>query len=334
MQKHLRGVEVKDADKGEVSAVFSTYNVVDKDGDVTLPGAIANGTEVVISAYGHGSWDGLLPVGKGVIRTTEKEAILHGQFFMSTAAGKETFATVKALGPLAEWSYSLQDVTAKTGEFEGQPVRFLEKIASIKEVSPVLEGAGINTRTLDVKGTDGRAARGVIGVEPLIGVDALRKAHAWVDPAGDPESRASYAFGHHQADGSVDLRACIRGIAQLNGAKGAPAIPEVDREGVYAHLAEHLEDADHNAPELCKSGGGLSFTAELAVALVNVESALDRAGEVLALRAGKKRGLSDESVQIVEWIKDALMKARDVLDTPHDAIAREFLRFIQEGESA
>lgn len=155
MLKTISGVTVKDAAKGQVSAVFSTFNVVDKDGDLTLPGAIKDGTEVVISSYGHGShayMGGLLPVGKGVIRTTDEEAILDGQFFLNTAAGRDTFEVVKELGPLQEWSYSLQNVTRKTEERDGQVVNILEQIGLIKEVSPVLMGAGVNTRTLVAKG--------------------------------------------------------------------------------------------------------------------------------------------------------------------------------------
>lgn len=154
MQKTFTGLTVKAADKGEVSAVFSTFNVVDHDGDVTLPGAIKDGTEVVISAYGHSSHWEKLPVGKGVIRTTDTEAILEGLFFMDTTHGRDTFNTVKGLGPLGEWSYSLQDVSSKSGEIDGQPVTYLESIGKIKEVSPVLMGAGINTRTLGTKGAD------------------------------------------------------------------------------------------------------------------------------------------------------------------------------------
>lgn len=152
MLKTFSGVTVKAADKGEVEAVFSTFNVVDHDGDVTLPGAIKDGTEVVISAYGHESHWGALPAGKGIIRTTDTEAILEGQFFLDTTQGRDTFNTVKGLGPLQEWSYSLQDVTSKSGQFNGQDVRFLESIDRIKEVSPVLQGAGIGTRTLAAKG--------------------------------------------------------------------------------------------------------------------------------------------------------------------------------------
>ena len=35
---------------------------------MTLKGAFTTGQAVVVSAYGHGSWEGKLPVGKGVIR--------------------------------------------------------------------------------------------------------------------------------------------------------------------------------------------------------------------------------------------------------------------------
>lgn len=49
----------------------------------------------------------------------------------------------------------------------------------------------------------------------------------------------------------------------------------------------------------------------------------------MALRSAKGKGLSSEASLLVEWIKDALRKAQDVLDTPHDALAREYLRHIQ-----
>lgn len=146
--KALQGVEVKDA--GEVQAVFSTFNVIDSDGDVTLPGAFTDGQQVRISSYGHGSWQGSLPVGRGVIRQTAGEAILEGQFFMDTAAGKETFATIKALSDLQEWSYGYDVVEAETGQFDGQDVQFLRKL-SVIEVSPVLQAAGVATRTVAVK---------------------------------------------------------------------------------------------------------------------------------------------------------------------------------------
>src|ERR1700754_1646394 len=98
LKKTLGNVQIKDADKGLVSAVFSTFDVIDSDMDVTPPGAFDDGAEWIISAYGHKSWNGVLPVGKGVVHSTDTEAVLEGQFFMDTEGGVETFKVVKALG--------------------------------------------------------------------------------------------------------------------------------------------------------------------------------------------------------------------------------------------
>lgn len=150
--KSFTNVEVKSASKGTVSAVFATFWHLDLDGDVTEPTAIKDGAEVVISAYGHQSHYGALPVGRGKIRTTPTQAILEGQFFMSTEAGRDTFETVKELADLGEWSYSLHDVVSERGTWQGQPANFLKSIR-VKEVSPVLLGAAGPgaTRTLAAK---------------------------------------------------------------------------------------------------------------------------------------------------------------------------------------
>jgi hypothetical protein len=150
-KKALGRVTVKDAAQGLVTAVFSTFNVVDADGDVTLPGAFDDGAEWMISAYGHKSWDGALPVGKGVVHATDTEATMEGQFFLDTVGGQETFKVVKAMGDLQEWSYSCQSDKFSYGEFDGKQVRFLEHIVPGGEVSPVIKGAGVGTRTLAVK---------------------------------------------------------------------------------------------------------------------------------------------------------------------------------------
>jgi hypothetical protein len=157
-RKQLSRVEIKDAAKGDVSAVFSTFNVRDSDGDVTLPGAFEEGAPVVISSYNHTSWGGNRPVGKGKIRTTKSEAILDGRFFMDTVDGRETFEVVKGLAEssLGEWSYGFDIEEAESGTFDGDEVQFLKRL-KVFEVSPVLRGAGINTRTLAVKALTGPA---------------------------------------------------------------------------------------------------------------------------------------------------------------------------------
>lgn len=151
--KSLTRIEVKDADKGEISAVFATIGVVDSDGDVTVKGAFETGAKVRISAYGHKSWEGALPVGKGTIREVGKEALFEGRLFLDTVAGRDTFTVIKELGEdgLQEFSYGYDPVKFAYGEHDGQQVRFLEEL-KVHEVSPVLLGAGVGTRLLTAKG--------------------------------------------------------------------------------------------------------------------------------------------------------------------------------------
>lgn len=138
----------KDGEPGEFTAVFSTLNVVDHDGDVTRPGAFQDGQAVRIAYWGH-RWNDL-PVGKGVIHSDEERAWVDGRFFMDTEAGLETYKTVKNLGGLQEWSYGFDIEDSEPGKLEDEEVRFLNALI-VHEVSPVLLGAGMGTHTVDIK---------------------------------------------------------------------------------------------------------------------------------------------------------------------------------------
>lgn len=372
--KTLRGVEIKDESKGEVTAVFATLGVRDHDGDFTREGAFTDGAPVRISAYGHKSWDGLLPVGKGVIRLKGKKAILEGQFFMNTTHGRDTFETVKELSEagLQEWSYGFDINEFSFGEEKGQQVRYLDRV-TVHEVSPVLLGAGIGTRTLSAKGRDladagytpesvkaavqaqdwslleavlGRAPvaapavkRGIPahetevvsrawdgdGTVAALAEDArpsqLRSVFAWVDPDGDPEVKSTYKFPHHHGvGGPANIRACLAGIAVLNGARGGADIPEADRKAVYSHLAAHLRDADREPPELRDRGAGPSkgqtLNEELVEALAYVSGAIESASRVAALRAEKGKTLSRGNTELLGWIGDDLKRLDALLTTP------------------
>jgi hypothetical protein len=373
--KALQRVEIKNAAKGEVSAVFATLNVVDDDDDVTPNGAFEDGAEVIISSYQHTSWGGALPVGKGTIRETKSEAVLDGQFFMDTQVGRDTFTVVKQLGARQQWSYGYDVLDSDRGTFDGRDVRFLKRL-KVHEVSPVLVGSGVNTRTLAVKalmegGYDAHEATRLVertmvseykaairphetpvvakawdaaAAEAAISDDAsiaeLRSVYAWVDSDGDPEVKASYRFPHHhEPGGAANLRACTTGIAVLNGARGGTSIPESDRRGVYNHLAGHLQDGDREPPEL-RAGGDTSsmkFTDEAAAVMAGVSALLDRASDVMALRAAKGKSLASASIDLLEWLYDDLRRLRTVLDSPQDDAAREYVRYVhslQHQESA
>lgn len=140
--------EVKDAEQGTFSAVFSTFNVKDADGDVVRPGAIPDGIEVPI-VWGH-DW-GMMPVGKGIIRVSRKNAVVDGRFNLATQQGREAWETLKFMGGVQQYSWGFQVTEHSFGEFEGEPVRFITGTRPM-EVSPVLVGSNPQTGTISVKG--------------------------------------------------------------------------------------------------------------------------------------------------------------------------------------
>lgn len=139
--------------KGNVVIAFAKLNVIDSDGDVTLPGAFPS-KEVPLSAWGHATWQpGFLPIGRGRISEERGRAIFRGKMFLSTQAGRETFDVLRELGPLSEFSYGYNVADSDRGMFEGQMVRFLRRLL-VHEVSPVLRGAGLDTGVLEMSALD------------------------------------------------------------------------------------------------------------------------------------------------------------------------------------
>ena len=143
-------VELKEDKEGSFVARIATLDVIDKDGDVTLPGAFKKGTEVLVSAYMHGSWMGGLPVGKAVIHEAGDDVLADGEFNLKTETGREHYEAVKFSGKLQEWSYGFKVDESGEDTIDGQKVRILKKITPF-EISPVLLGAGIDTATLAIK---------------------------------------------------------------------------------------------------------------------------------------------------------------------------------------
>jgi hypothetical protein len=362
--KQLCRVDIKDAAKGEVTAVFSTFDVIDSDGDVTLADAFDGNGDVVISSYGHSSWGSGVPIGKGRIFTNKNEAILEGRFFMDTQAGKDTFAAVKALGELGQWSYGFDILDSETGDFKGERVRFLKKL-KVWEVSPVLVGAGVGTRTLQAKSGTRPGTRGepepsykaairphasaatnrewdgpavVAGLADGSTVTELRSVFAWVDPNGDPEAKSSYKFPHHHGvDGPANVRALMAGIAVLNGARGGWNGSEEDRKAIYNHLAGHLRDADREPPELRSlNGGALKLHEKSFEVLDGISDYLEHAETVVAVRAEAGKSLSQINLEALDWVGEALQDfvsrhkslVRRARNAPNEAAAEEFVRYL------
>jgi HK97 family phage prohead protease len=171
-----------DDESGLLSAMFSTFHVVDKDGDVVLPSAFQTGQEVPM-VWSH---DWHKPIGKGAIEVTPEGAVFKGKFNLNTSWGRDAYESVKFTGPLQEYSWGFR-VTDHEYEDRGDAKVRVIKGARVFEVSPVLVGAGEGTRTLAVKDAT---------VNVNIGVDGFTTAtdaaiNAIPDPL--PESVAGQA---------------------------------------------------------------------------------------------------------------------------------------------
>jgi hypothetical protein len=120
---------------------------------------------------------------------------------------------------------------------------------------------------------DGQAAERALRNED--GATEYRQAYAWVNPAGNPDSKNSYWGPHHMVDdegavGAANVAACQRAIKALNGSRGASGVPAGDRQTVHNHLAHHLKEAGEDVPPLVAAASALiaeldQVVAELAV---------------------------------------------------------------------
>lgn len=153
--------EIKDDAKGEVESIIATLGVVDKDGDIISPDAIKNGAKVAMSSYGHDAMFGDMPVGKGTVSIVDNKAVFKGKLFMDTMRGKETYTVLKGMGSDQQWSFGFRvigsEVPDEAASKQGAR-RILTKLDAF-EVSPVMIGAGIGTRTTAMKEADEEVER-------------------------------------------------------------------------------------------------------------------------------------------------------------------------------
>lgn len=155
-------VEIKDVtDSGIIIAAFATLNVIDKDGDVTLPGFFGDQEAVFLPTH---NWQHR-PMGKGPIREVGDQAIAEMLCNLEDPEAKNWHSWLKFDfkngRPLQQYSYGFTILPggSSPGEFEGKQVRLLRKTpegtrgCDVHEVSPVIVGAGEGTTTLAVKGS-------------------------------------------------------------------------------------------------------------------------------------------------------------------------------------
>jgi hypothetical protein len=151
--KAFGAFELKSADRGEVEAVVATLGVLDRDREVIQPGAIQDGAQVTVSAFGHDAMFGALPAGKGAIHVAGNRAVFQGRLFLSTDRGRDTLSVLKEMGPTQQWSFGFEVLQSESPSAEWRArgaQRILTKLNPF-EVSPVMRGAGVGTGTLSAK---------------------------------------------------------------------------------------------------------------------------------------------------------------------------------------
>jgi HK97 family phage prohead protease len=130
-------------DTGEVIARFSTFDIVDRDGDIVRSSSFRDGQPVRL-VWAH---DWTAPIGKGVIKVKQDHAEFHGTFF-SDDDSQQKRVKVRDAGELQEWSFGFRITHVQPNDtIPGLDITEAE----IFEVSPVLVGANPQTATLGVK---------------------------------------------------------------------------------------------------------------------------------------------------------------------------------------
>ena len=157
-------IELKeDGDKRYIEAVFSLFDTIDSDNDVTKSNALRSGYSgnKVPLVWNH-DWSKV--IGRGIIETDNQKAVFKG-YFLNTEAGKEAYNTVKEMQDMQQFSYGFQVMKSEKGTHidskgEEVPVRVLQDV-KVWEVSPVLVGAQQNSFVQALKS----------GLEPYDDVD-------------------------------------------------------------------------------------------------------------------------------------------------------------------
>ena len=287
-------------DAGHGTAVFATLDVIDKDGDIIVPGSIGNQTVQILPTHDWGS----VPLGKGTTREEDGQALVDFQLNLDTVAGKEWHSSLRfdmANGdPVQEWSFGFTVGAAEPVTRDGREAQALSEL-DIHEVSPVVLGAGVGTRTLSVKhGGDKNAMRLADQIaavakdagEALARATELRDRRKAESESGRRTGRGDISGEYYKQIG--DLAATLRGIETVATELESMAMPQ-DTKGdedrvddrVVRMLRREAEKAGHLPPEgFCKVDGRRIKGASLGRVLTDLRDQQERTNQELADAAG------------------------------------------------
>lgn len=206
-------IELKeDGDKRYIEAVFSLFDTIDSDNDVTKSNALRSGYSgnKVPLVWNH-DWSKV--IGRGIIETDNQKAVFKG-YFLNTEAGKEAYNTVKEMQDMQQFSYGFQVMKSSKGTHidskgEEVPVRVLEDV-KVWEVSPVLVGAQQNSFVQALKS----------GLEPYDEIDTefeeiIEPEVSSTTDASISKSQQGLRLGEHAVASLEELKAFTERIEDL-----------------------------------------------------------------------------------------------------------------------
>lgn len=229
MEKKLISVSVKEInEKGEGAAVIATLGVIDLDGDITMPGAF--GEQVVPMVPAH-DWREA-PIGKALVHEVGNEARGEFQLNLKTSLGADWYEALKfdLEHPPAkqQYSYGFSIVEAEDGMQENQRVRFLKKL-TVHEISPVLLGAGIGTRTLALKNAANAEDLGLKMAEQLVrSIEYLENTIARLEEIREIRAKTGRKFSKERAEEIARIKTLLARIdTMLVGVESMKSAEEV-----------------------------------------------------------------------------------------------------------
>lgn len=150
-------VEKMDA-AGHGLARIAILSEIDHDGDTYAKGAFswkAKGEQWVPILPAHNR--AAMPLGKARVYEDGDAVFAELHLNLNTPAGRDWHETLKfdleTGGAVQEWSYGFGVVDHAKETRDGAAVRVLKRV-DVHEVSPVVRGAGVGTRTLSMKAKD------------------------------------------------------------------------------------------------------------------------------------------------------------------------------------
>jgi len=206
-------IELKeDGDKRYIEAVFSLFDTIDSDNDVTKANALRSGyTGNKVPLVWNHDWSKV--IGRGIIETDNQKAVFKG-YFLNTEAGKEAYNTVKEMQDMQQFSYGFQVMKSSKGKHidskgEEVPVRVLEDV-KVWEVSPVLVGAQQNSFVQALKS----------GLEPYDEIDTefeeiIEPKVSSTTDASISKSQQGLRLGEHAVASLEELKAFTERIEDL-----------------------------------------------------------------------------------------------------------------------